>query len=289
MTTPRQSPELDAEREVDLARWRRALARLWWLPVAGLVLGAIVGVLYSFRGTTNYQASALISLGQPTSPGGALVNGFGQNPRAISLIVSSASAQAQAADRADMRPGALRGHVSVAQVGTTTGAGATRSTPLISLTVTGAHPANVAAAANALAGIVVQKTTAAYVLEKIKTFNSTLQSVDRQLTAIQRELTTVSAALAASTKLDPLQRLVIVSQEDNAETRQGNLIAQQNTLQQQLAFAKNVESASVITQARAVKASAHSRGTSLVIGAIIGLILGAIAAIVADGRRRATA
>ena len=60
----------DEEREIDLARWRRAVVALWWLPVAGLVLGAIVGVLYSFRGGTNYKATALISLGQPTSPGG---------------------------------------------------------------------------------------------------------------------------------------------------------------------------------------------------------------------------
>ena len=47
MTAP-QDP--GAEREVDLARWRRALVALWWIPIAGLVAGAIVGVLYSFRG-----------------------------------------------------------------------------------------------------------------------------------------------------------------------------------------------------------------------------------------------
>src|ERR1700748_3220294 len=105
------------EREVDLGRWRRAVVSLWWLPVGGLVIGAIVGVLYSFHGTTNYKAAALISLGQPTSPGGALVNGFGTNPRAVSQIVSGAAFQEQAANAADMRPGALRGHVSVAQVG----------------------------------------------------------------------------------------------------------------------------------------------------------------------------
>src|SRR5205807_8037163 len=120
---------------------------------------AIVGVLYSFRGGTTYKASALISLGQPTSPGGALVNGFGTNPRAVSQIVSSAAAQEQAANRADMRPAALRGHVSVAQVGTATGAGATRAAPLISLTVTGKRPSTVAAAANALADIVVADPT----------------------------------------------------------------------------------------------------------------------------------
>ena len=42
--TRETSDDLD-EREVDLGRWRRALLALWWIPVAGLVLGAIVGVL----------------------------------------------------------------------------------------------------------------------------------------------------------------------------------------------------------------------------------------------------
>jgi len=283
MTTPHQ-PDVDAEREVDLARWRRALVALWWIPVAGLVAGAIFGVLYSFRGGATYKASALISLGQPTSPGGALVNGYGTNPRAVSQIVSSAAAQAQAAGRADMRPAGLRGHVSVAQVGSATGAGAARATPLISLTVDGSHPTNVSGAANALADIVVQQTTAAYVGVKIRTFRATLKSVDTQLASVNARLSVLTAATKAAQNLDPLQQLVIVSQEDNAEARLGNLIAQQETLQQQLAFATQVESAKIVEPARAIKASAHSRNSSLLIGALIGLLLGGIAAIVADGR-----
>lgn len=278
------SADPDAEREVDLARWRRAVVALWWLPVAGLVAGAILGVLSSFRGGTNYKASALISLGQPTSPGGALVNGFGTNPRAISLIVSSAAAQDEAAAKADMRAAALRGNVSVAQVGTATGASAARATPLISLTVTGTHSSTTAAAANALAKIVVAKTTAPYVGVKIRTFQSTLDSVDVQLQSVKNLLAVTQAAETAAKNLDPLQQLVIVSQEDNAETRLGNLIGQQETLQQQLAFAKEVESAEIVVPARSLKAAAHSRNASLLVGALIGLILGAIAAVVADGR-----
>ena len=282
------APQLDAEREVDLARWRRAVVALWWLPVGGLVVGAIVGALYSFRGGTNYKASALISLGQPTSPGGALVNGFGTNPRAVSQIVSSANAQAEAANRADLRPAALRGHVSVAQVGTVTGAGAARTNPLISLTVTGSHSLNAAAAANALADIVVRQTTAGYVGVKIRTFRTTLGQVTKQIASVNRRLAIITASAKASRNLDPLQQLVVVSQEDNAETRLGNLIAQQETLQQQLAFATQVESARIVEPARSLKASAHSRRSSLLIGALIGLILGAIAAIVADTRARPT-
>jgi uncharacterized protein involved in exopolysaccharide biosynthesis len=277
------SPRLDAEREVDLARWRRAVVALWWLPVAGLVLGAIAGVLYSFRGGANYKATALISLGQPTSPGGALVPTFGTNPRAVSQIVTGAKYQEEAANAADMRPAALRGHISIGQVGTT-GAGTTRTAPLISLTVTGVHGKNIAAAANKLASIVVQQTTASYVNKKIETFQKTLDNVDSQLTGLNKQLVVIDAALKASTKLDPFQQLVIVGQQNNAETRQGNLIAQQETLQQQLVFAQKVESANVVEQAAAEKASAHSKSASLVIGALIGLILGAIVAISGEAR-----
>jgi uncharacterized protein involved in exopolysaccharide biosynthesis len=276
--------DLDAEREVDLARWRRALVALWWLPVAGLVAGAIVGVLFSFRGGNTYKATALISLGQPTSPGGSLVNGFGTNPRAVQQIVSSAAAQEQAANRADIRPSALRGNVAVGQVGVVTGPGAARATPLISLTVTGTRPSTTAAAANALGRIVVQKTTASYVGVKIATFQTTLDHVTQQIASVNRRLSIITRAENASKNLEPLQQLVVVSQEDNAETRLGNLIAQQETLQVQLAFAKEVESAKVIEPARSAKASAHSRRTSLVVGALIGLIIGAVAAIVTDGR-----
>lgn len=276
--------DLDAEREVDLARWRRALVALWWLPVAGLIAGAILGVVFSFRGGNNYKATALISLGQPTSPGGALVNGFGTNPRAVQQIVSSAAAQEQAANRADMRPSALRGHVSVSQVGTVTGAGAARATPLIALSVSGTRPSTTAAAANALSNIVVQKTTAAYVGVKERTFQTTLTQVNQQIASVNKRLTIITRAERAAKNLDPLQQLVVVSQEDNAETRLGNLIAQQETLQQQLAFAKEVESAKVIEPARSVKASAHSRRTGLVVGALIGLIVGGIAAIIGYGR-----
>jgi hypothetical protein len=292
MTAPRRgaSPAGDTdldEREVDLARWRRAVATLWWIPVAGLVAGAILGVLFSLRGGTDYKASALIALGQPAAPGGALVNGFSTNPRAVEQIVESATAQAEAAGKAGLRPDELRGRISVSEVGLPSGAGATRATPLISLTVVGTHSLSTAAAANALAKIAVQRTTASYVGLRIRTFAASLKSVNVQLATVKRRLAVIEHAASTAKNLDALQQLVIVSQEDNAEQRLGNLIAEQFALQQQRSFAEEVESAKVIVPARAVKASAHSRNSSLVVGAIIGLILGAIGAIVLDSRQTA--
>src|SRR5262249_12395014 len=155
-----------------------------------------------------------------------VVSGFSTNPQAVAQIVSSASAQARAAARAGLHPGALRGHVSVAQVGTTAG-NANRTNPLISLSVTGARPAPTSVAAHELARIVVQETTASYVATKIRTFRTTLVSVNQQLQSVKNRLAVIQSATNAAKHLDPLQQLVIVSQEDNAETRLGNLIAQQ--------------------------------------------------------------
>jgi uncharacterized protein involved in exopolysaccharide biosynthesis len=275
--------DLDAEREVDLARWRRALVALWWIPIAGLVIGAVIGVLFSFRGGSNFKASALISLGQPVSPGGAVIASFGTNPRAVSQITSSASAQSEVEVKAGMGSGALRGHVSVAQVGTATGAGAARAAPLISLTVTGVNAAKVQKAADALATLVVQRTTAPYVGTKIATYESVLKTTNKQLASITTRLAVLDKAMATS-HLAPIDQLVLVSQVDNAEQRQGNLLDEQATTNQQLAFAKEVESAKVITTAKAEKASAHSRSSSLLIGAFIGLIIGAIVAIAGESR-----
>ena len=206
MTAPRHD-SLD-EREVDLGRWRRAVVTLWWIPVVGLVLGAIIGALYSLRGTSTFKAASLISLGQPVSPGGVVIASFGTNPRAVSQIVSSASAQAQAERDAGMRSGALRGHVSVAQVGTATGAGAARATPLISLTVQGANVAKTEAAANALARRVVALTTAPYVGTKIRTYQQVLETTNTQLSSINVRLAALNRAVEKS-NLAPLDQLVL--------------------------------------------------------------------------------
>jgi uncharacterized protein involved in exopolysaccharide biosynthesis len=275
--------DLDAEREIDLARWRRALTALWWLPVAGLVLGAIVGLLFAAGGTTSYTATALISLGQPVSPGGVLIASYATNPRAISEITSSASAQEQAAHEAGIHPGVLRGKVSVGVVGVATGVGAAKTAPLIALSVEGKIGKRTQDAANALARIVVADTTAPYVGTKIRTYNQVLATVNKQLISINARLASLNAALKSS-HLAPIDQLVLVSQVDNADQRQGNLLDQQATTQQQLAFATQVESAKIVQSATSVLSSAHSRRTSLVIGALIGLILGGIAAIVAYGR-----
>src|SRR5437588_315737 len=72
-----RAPDLEAEQELDLGSlWASIVAR-WWLPVAGLVAGAVLGYIVALGGGATYQAEATVYLGQPLSPsGGAQVQGL---------------------------------------------------------------------------------------------------------------------------------------------------------------------------------------------------------------------
>jgi hypothetical protein len=276
MTAPRQ-PELD-EQEVDVRRYGTLLAARWWLLAAGLVAGVVVGYVLALGGGSVWRAKALMTLGQPFSPnGGAPVASFLTSPNAVDEIVHAERSLKQAAKAANMPVTALRGRVSSAEVGQ--GKGASRnSAPLIAITVTGKRPARVEDAANKLAGIVVDRTTAPYVGVKIKNLKESLNSVQDQLNALAPKITALENVVAGSS-LTGLDRVLVATQLDNAQQRRGQLLEQQTTEQQQLALAQNVEAARLLVPASAVKTTARSVRNSILVGGLIGLILGALAAI----------
>src|SRR5438094_542252 len=62
MSASREAPDLDAETEVDLGRYGRALLARWWLLLAGLLAGAVVGYLTTLGGTQFYRAQEKIKI-----------------------------------------------------------------------------------------------------------------------------------------------------------------------------------------------------------------------------------
>ena len=96
----------NAEREVDLrSGWARITAR-WWLPVGGLFLGAILGVLVSIGSGDVFKAEALIYLGQPFTPGGGgQIQNLQTNPKTVSEIIRSEAATRAAAASRRHEPG----------------------------------------------------------------------------------------------------------------------------------------------------------------------------------------
>ena len=60
MREVRRLVESEPEQEVDLRTLWQRLQSYWWLPLAGLVLGAVVGVLVSVGGGQTWRAKTLL-------------------------------------------------------------------------------------------------------------------------------------------------------------------------------------------------------------------------------------
>src|SRR6266516_2603399 len=108
--------DADAEREIDLGRWKQAAVERWWLVAAGLVAGVVVGALLSLAGGSVYQASVLIAPGQAFSPNGAPILNYLSSPLGINDLVTGEATLKEAARRAGVPVSKLRGHVSTQSV-----------------------------------------------------------------------------------------------------------------------------------------------------------------------------
>jgi capsular polysaccharide biosynthesis protein len=271
------------EREIDISRWRTALLERWWIIVAGVVLGGIVGAFYSLSGGSTYVASVLIAPGQPFSPGGAPVLTYQSSPRSINQIATGELSLQQAAAIAHMPVSQLRGNVSTTSISTGAGSAASRGSSLIQITVKAPKGKKATAAANALGNIVVNDTTSKYVKQSIAIYERRQRQFEARLASVTTVIAAFDKALATQ-NLDPLNRLVLVNELDAAIGRQGNLQDELSGNQQSLTLAQQIEVAQIIRKAAAEKTVARSRRSSILFGALIGLIIGVIVAIVVDTR-----
>jgi hypothetical protein len=271
VSTRNREPDLDAEQEVDLGRYARAVIVRWWLPVAGLVVGAIIGYLISLSGSQVWQASATVYLGTPYSyPGNTPLQSQQTNPTAVGTIVKSEEAIDTAAGVARMEPAQLRGKISTKTVAGSAGTvGGTRvqQNPLVRITVQAPTPRKARIAVNSLARQVVERLSG-YASQKIKLLQERIASDKDQADAIRRGASgnPALAVLLGTVQLDSL------------------------TAQQQLVQAQQVELPSVLTHGAATKTTARSRRNDVVVAAFLGFIIGLIAALAWEpiaARRRA--
>jgi uncharacterized protein involved in exopolysaccharide biosynthesis len=294
---PRESVDLDAEQEVDLrSAWTRISER-WWLPLGGLLLGAILGVLVSVGSGDVFKAEALIYLGQPFTPaGGGQLQSLQTNPKTVSEIVRSEAAIRRAANAADLRVGQVRGNVtSIASV--QPGQVARNFTPLVQIQFRGPTRAKAEKAANSFANTVITSVVD-YPQAKIALLERQIADDEDQLAEIERRIASANRAqrLAFADPGLSLGEQLLVSANSNltvnaAESRRAAVETSRNNAEQLLSLARQVELSRVVQPAVAVRASATSRRNAAAVGALAGLLLGALAAILADPwlRRRSTA
>jgi len=256
----------EAEQEVDFGRYWRLLAARWWVAAAGLVIGAVIGYLIALGGSQVFTATATLYLGQPYSASGNVQLQSAQtNPSAVKVIAHAESSIAQAASLCKAKPGAFRGGISTQSV-----AGAISKngqTPLVSLTVQSRKRKIASCAANQLAAISVKKLST-FANEKIANFTGQIKQYDTDIKTINDALG--GTAITSTDKLILLQRLT---------NDQQNKLSTSQLLQE----ARTVEKPYVLTAAHSTKVTARSRRNSVVVAALIGLVIGAIVALLWDG------
>ena len=282
---PQQDPE--AEREVDLrSAWTRITAR-WWIPVVGLVIGAVLGILASASGGDVFRARTLLYLGQPfTTSGGGQIQSLATNPKTVSQIIRSEAALRRASAASGLTLGQLRGHIT-SQAVVTAGQGKNVS-PLVEITVDAVAGHKAEKAADSLSQSVVD-VVSTYVDQKIALLNKQIVSSKSELADINARVSSAVAqqkAVISDKSISPTDKLIVISSINNtisfSEQRRGTVQQELFQNQQLLSLAENVEKSKVVQPAVASKTTATSRRNAAAIGALIGLLLGALVAAVLD-------
>ena len=145
-------------------------------------------------------------------------------------------------------------------------------TPLIAITVKGPEPGKAARAADLLANTLVSALSG---VAKPK-----IEQFDQQIATDKQCVKLTNAALGQSS-LSTTDKILLQGRLQGCQ-------ADLTTTTQLWLLAKNVEAPRVITQAVAEKTAARSHRNATAVGALIGLILGGIAALLWDpvARRR---
>jgi hypothetical protein len=293
------APVPDDEQEVDLASaWERIKVR-WWMPVGGLVLGAVVGIALALSGGNVYRADTIVYLGQPFAVlGGGQIQSLATNPRTVGEIVRSEAVLRDVSDETGIPVSRLRSSISTTEL-VATGQPRATVTPLIEIGVKGdAGPRAIEQAADALAERVVSNVSV-YVEQKVEQLQRQVEVSDAQLDAVEDRIATATRqqeALNADQSV-PLNEKLLLSLNLNsvittADARRTALQEELFESRQLLIQAENVEMSRVVEQAAAVKTTARSRRSSVLVGALVGLLVGTIAALAAEpfaARRRRTA
>ncbi len=279
-------PDLDAEREVDLRRHWNTIATHWWLPLAGLAAGIVIGYLISLGGAQVYKAKAVVYLGQPLSGSGVQVQSVSTNPSTVRQIVLAPVTINAVARKVGLKPGQLRGHIATQAVaGNITRLG---QNPLVSITVTSRFRAKAADAANALADAVIKSPAlAGYANEKITNLETLVKTEEAALKSLDASTRQLQEALRQGTGLSTPERLILLGQLNGLLQQRLTTTDQLTTNQQQLALAKKVEKPETLVTASATKTTARSRRNTVLVSALIGLLLGGIAALLYEPARRA--
>jgi hypothetical protein len=266
------------EDEVDLGRYGGALLARWWLPLLGLVAGIVVGSALALGGGQAYRAQAVVDLGNPLGPGGgATVQTQASMMAAARETATGEATVRQAAQASGMTVGQVRNGLTTQPL---TGGARAAATPLLAITVTGDGPRRVGDAANGIAARVVERSSV-YVDRKIALLEERITADNAELETLDSRIDALTAAVQGD-GLSGAERLAIATTASALEGRRATLRQSRSDSQQLLSLARNVERARILDQAVPVRTTARSPRNAAIVGGMIGLMLGLLAAIAWD-------
>jgi hypothetical protein len=278
-------PEIAGEQEVDFGRYWLAIVRRWWLPIGGLVIGAILGVIAQTGGARPYEASTTVYLGQPFVAGTAVsVQSLPTKLGFVQEVVSAKPVVKSVAAKVGLGTGVLRNGISTKAVDVSSGAKQVGS-PLIRVIVRNPSARKAVDAADLLAANVV-KEFSTYVDVKLGTYQARLDRTVRELAKVNQRIeqaTAQQAAVLADKSVPETERLLVLVNYNNVlqfnETRRANLEGAQLSLRDSVALAQQIERARIVQPAVATRISAASKRSGLAVGLVVGFVLGLLGAI----------
>jgi capsular polysaccharide biosynthesis protein len=260
------------EEELDLREYGRTVGARWWLVLAAVVLGALIGWLLAVGGGDVWRARTTIYLGQPIAPTGeAQIQSAATNPSTAGVIARSDEVVEEVAAAVGVQPGKLRAGISTRAIeGAIT---RLNQTPLVEISVRGPWGREQVAQAATLVAEAVVVRTSGYVTGKIAALEERLAAQEDELASLDGRIGQLEQGGGG---LEVVGLLAVLEQ------RRGQLRTERADTQEALAVAQNVEAAQVLTEARGTKVSARSPRSSIIVGALIGLIAGVLLALLWD-------
>jgi hypothetical protein len=276
--------------EVRVSDYARRVLRRWYVVLIAIVVAVAVVFLHGVSAAHGQsQASAIVYIGQPTTPNGSAVfpNPPFSNPSAVTATINS-QATLEAASRASGVP-VSEIHGNVAAHLLSSGGGGAAAAAAAGKTSSGANYYTIIAEGpwGARKAAIIANTLAAAVRKGASTY-STIKI--RQLRiAIAGERSSITTLRAVNTSAQrSADAAVMASLLSQVSANTSTIATTQNQLSQDtisLASATGIEAPQITTVAVGHGVSATNRRSSLVVAVGVGLIVGIALALAVDTLR----